>query len=57
MSLATAWAVSDLVTYLDGHLPTTWSASVSLAAGCEPRYTSWTRHPHCGCAWADGLVS
>jgi bacteriocin biosynthesis cyclodehydratase domain-containing protein len=51
-SLAVSWAVRDLVTYLEGGRPATWSAVVTLplvlAAATQ---TEWLRHPGCGCAW------
>jgi hypothetical protein len=54
-TLAVAWAVREVRHYLDGHRPVTWSAEVALLDLPEPRRTTWTRHPHCGCSWADGL--
>ena len=54
-ALVVACAVRDVVHYLDGRRPVTWSAEVALLDRPEPRRTSWTRHPHCGCSWADGL--
>jgi bacteriocin biosynthesis cyclodehydratase domain-containing protein len=51
-SLAVSWAVRDLLTYLDGGRPATWSAVITLplrlAAATQ---TEWLRHPGCGCAW------
>jgi bacteriocin biosynthesis cyclodehydratase domain-containing protein len=51
-SLAVAWAVRDLVSYVDGARPSTWSATLTL----DPRLTrletrAWLRHPECGCSW------
>lgn len=54
--LAIAWAVRDVQNHLEGRRPATWSASVAIGPDLEPRRTSWTRHPHCGCTWADGLA-
>jgi bacteriocin biosynthesis cyclodehydratase domain-containing protein len=58
-ALAVAWAVRDLVTHVDGERPSTWSATVNLAAGLESvTQTEWLRHPACGCTWLpDAQVS
>ncbi|GAA1966822.1 hypothetical protein GCM10009798_28930 [Nocardioides panacihumi] len=47
---ALALAVHDLATYVDGEVPTTWSASILLGSGA-PVVREWPRHPRCGCAW------
>jgi hypothetical protein len=51
-TLAAAWAVRDVLTYLDGGEPATWSATVELGPALPPQRRAWTRHPHCGCSWA-----
>lgn len=51
-----AWAVRDLVSFVEGDRPSTWSATVELDAGLTPRRTPWTRHPRCGCAWDEGIL-
>ncbi|MBZ5740680.1 hypothetical protein [Nocardioides mangrovi] len=56
-ALAVSWAVRDLLGHLDGRTPASWSAEVALDDGPLPRRTPWTRHPHCGCTWADGLTA
>ncbi|MEP9361672.1 hypothetical protein ABLE68_01820 [Nocardioides sp. CN2-186] len=56
LAVATAWAVRDLLSWLDGRVPSTWSASVTIGADLAPARQEWTRHPHCGCSWADDLV-
>ncbi|HET6166643.1 MAG TPA: TOMM precursor leader peptide-binding protein, partial [Marmoricola sp.] len=51
-TLAVAWAVRDLVTHVEGDRPSTWSATVRLAAGLRSVVqTEWLRHPACGCGW------
>ncbi len=50
-ALVIAWAVRDVLTYVDGHRPSTWSASIDVGPELEPRRREWTRHPHCGCSW------
>lgn len=57
LRLALAWAVRDLVAYVEGDLPSTWSSSVLVDARLETERTSWTRHPRCGCAWGEGLAT
>ena len=54
-ALAAAWAVQDLASAAQGVLPATWSATVTLGE-LPPRVTAYTRHLHCGCAWAEELV-
>ena len=56
MQLALAWAVRDLVTYVEGGLPSTWSATVDVRADLTLVRREWTRHPRCGCSWGDALV-
>ena len=55
-ALAAAWAVRDVLTYLEGRRPTSWSATFSLGAGVDPVRRDWARHPHCGCSWAQDLA-
>lgn len=51
-ALALAWAARDLATYVDGHRPSTWSATVTLQSRpCEPETRSWLRHAACSCSW------
>ncbi len=55
-SLATAWAVRDVLRFVEGDHPSTWSASFEIGPVDPPRATEWARHPHCGCVW-DQLLS
>jgi hypothetical protein len=48
---ALALAVREVIGYVDGDLPATWSASVLLGVLGAPRVAQWARHPLCGCAW------
>jgi hypothetical protein len=48
---ALALAVRQLISYADGEVPATWSASLVLGTSGVPELRSWTRHPLCGCAW------
>jgi hypothetical protein len=54
-ALAAAWAVHDLVAAAEGDLPATWSATVALGE-LPPLVTAYSRHLHCGCAWAEELT-
>ncbi len=57
LALAVATAVRDVVSYVDGDEPTTWSASVTVGPELTPVRRAWRRHPHCGCSWDDTLVA
>lgn len=51
-ALGAALVVRDLLTWLDGGTPWTWSKE--LRVGAEESWSSarrWLRHPECGCAW------
>ena len=55
LQLALAWATRDLITWVEGGRPTTWSSTLDL--GPEgPVARTWSRHPRCGCAWGDVLA-
>lgn len=55
-SIALGWAVRDLVTFLEGGRPATWSATVLIDADLAPTPRHWLRHPHCGCSWGDAAA-
>jgi hypothetical protein len=54
-TLALAWAVRDLAAGAERGGPATWSATVALGT-LPPTVTTYRRHLHCGCAWAEDLV-
>jgi hypothetical protein len=56
LAAALAWAVGQLVGYLDGDRPGTWSATATVDGDGPPVRRAWSRHPHCGCAW-DALAA
>lgn len=56
LALALAWAVRDVIRYVDGVEPSTWSTTVTIGADAMPVRHGWARHPHCGCSWGDALV-
>ncbi|MBA2953848.1 hypothetical protein GON03_05925 [Nocardioides sp. MAH-18] len=51
-TVATAWAARDVLRYLSGELPTSWSATLDLGPACGAVRRDWARHPYCGCSWA-----
>ncbi|MGI8523837.1 MAG: TOMM precursor leader peptide-binding protein [Nocardioides sp.] len=55
-SLALAWAVRDLASFLEGDEPATWSATVRVGTDLSVVRRRWLRHPGCGCAWGDALT-
>lgn len=55
MSLALAFAVRDMVRFVDGREPATWSTTVDVDPGLSLTRTAWARHPQCGCSWGDAL--
>ncbi len=54
--IALAWAVRDLMRYVEGDEPSTWSATVDIDPAGAPALTHWGRHPECGCAWDELTV-
>ena len=57
LDLALAWAVRDLVAYVEGDRPATWSAVVDVDPDLRLSRKELTRHPRCGCSWGDGLAT
>ena len=55
LDLALVWAVRDLVAWVDGRRPRSWSATMPVDPALELALTPWPAHPGCGCAW--GRVS
>ncbi len=52
--LAIALGVVDLVAYIEGDRPISWSTTIDVGRADLPR-TLWKRHPLCGCTWGDDL--
>jgi bacteriocin biosynthesis cyclodehydratase domain-containing protein len=51
-TLALAWAVRDVTSWVEGVAPSLLSSTLTLdptLADVEVR--TWTRHPGCGCSW------
>ncbi len=57
LTLAAAWAVRDVVSFVDGDRPSTWSASITLRPDLVVHRQEWKRHPGCGCAWDLGFAA
>ena len=51
LDLALVWAVRDLVAWIDGRRPRSWSATLQVDPALELALTPWPAHPSCGCAW------
>ncbi len=50
LALAVGWAVRDLLRFVEGDRPSTWSTTHHIGPA-ETTTLQWSRHPHCGCAW------
>jgi hypothetical protein len=51
LALAFAWVARDVVSFVEGGEPATWSRTVHVDPGLRLVGQRWLRHPHCGCAW------
>lgn len=56
LALATAWAVRDVLAWVEGDRPASWGTAYDLGDGPVPQGRRVERHPHCGCGWADFLL-
>jgi len=54
-AVALSLAVREVVTFLEGDQPATWSATTTVDRSLDLVPARWLRHPACGCAW-DALV-
>lgn len=54
-AIALSVAARDLVTFVEGDAPATWSATITLGRPLDLTPHRWLRHPACGCAWGDLL--
>lgn len=52
--LAVALGIVDIVAYIEGDQPSSWSRTIDIGRAGLPT-TLWKRHPWCGCSWGDGL--
>ncbi|WP_309648087.1 hypothetical protein [Nocardioides sp.] len=55
-AMALAWAARDVVRFVEGAQPSTWSTSFDLGPLVAPVGRLWSRHPHCGCSWDEALL-
>ncbi|MEV4636503.1 hypothetical protein AB0J80_04035 [Actinoplanes sp. NPDC049548] len=46
---ATAYAVAEVLAFVDGRLPETLGAEVEISSPARVRRRSWTPHPNCAC--------
>lgn len=51
LALALVWAVRDLVGWLDGRRPRSWSTTIDVGPDLALPVRAWPQHPACGCAW------
>jgi hypothetical protein len=49
--LALALTVRDVLAWVDGETPASWSATVTVPAVGLPERTPWLRHLDCSCVW------
>ena len=54
-AVALSLATRDLVTFVEGGTPATWSATITVTPALELEPRRWLRHAACGCAW-DAVV-
>ena len=56
VAVAAFWAARDLLRFVEGERPSTWSTSFDLGPSAAPVAREWRRHPHCGCAWDSPML-
>jgi len=53
VTMALSWATADLIRYVEGDRPASWSATVTFTPGRSSiAPVRWFRHPACGCSWS-----
>lgn len=57
LGVALACAARDLVAFVEGDPPATWSATVEVDPALRLERQVWTRHPRCGCSWGEGFAT
>ena len=50
-------AVTDVCRWAEGRQPLTWSATRTHRGRMTVEHRTWSRHPHCGCAWGDDVAT
>lgn len=50
-SVALSLAVRDVVSFVEGEVPGTWSSTIKVTRELDLLPTRWLRHSACGCAW------
>ncbi|HEY9564263.1 MAG TPA: hypothetical protein VIR30_10885, partial [Nocardioides sp.] len=56
VEMAVLWLARDIVNWIDGRAPRTWSTSIDFDADLELPLTEWRQHPSCGCAWGRAVA-
>lgn len=51
LEMALLWASRDLLNWIDGERPRTWSTTITFDPALEMRRTPWPQHAACGCGW------
>ena len=50
-AVALSIAVADVVSFVEGEVPGTWSSTIRVTKQLDLAPTRWLRHAGCGCAW------
>ncbi|MFT4262130.1 MAG: hypothetical protein QM572_01990, partial [Nocardioides sp.] len=50
-TLGLALVVREILAWVDGDEPASWSATITVPSSGLPERHGWLRHPDCGCAW------
>ncbi len=56
-SLAVSLAVADVIAFVDGDRPASWSTTIEVGPGLDLPRTLWKRHPRCGCSWGENVLN
>lgn len=56
VATAVALAARDVVTFVDGGVPATWSGTTEVPLTGPVRHHAWERHSWCGCSWDADLT-
>ena len=51
LEMSLIWGVRDLLAWVDGRRPTSWSSTTVFDPDLDLTRTLWPQHPGCGCAW------
>lgn len=51
LTMALLWASRDVLNWVDGRQPTTWSATITFDPTLNLQHALWHQHLACGCGW------